>query len=288
MRYRWAGALGSAAAITIAFMAANFTLEKVGFDEKPSWDNTGRLIPWKPAETDPGWKWQPRAALVLVGVGLLSRWLGLLTGRLLPERFWWIANLLVWLSRAAAVYVVSEWLVRGTAASDPKWEMLRYELAASIFAIWIVLDSVARAEAGAEVAAYLGLMLFTAATILIYAHSKFFMDIAVIVSFALFGIAAAAGVGKSDASGCIPAGALFLPGLVLGTRPSMDTHNVPLLALWLVALAPLTLAPFLIPALSRKQGWLVRIIRFILILAPLIAAVTLAMQHEKLAFDEEG
>jgi hypothetical protein len=43
--------------------------------------------------------------------------------------------------------------------------------------------------------------------------------------------------------------------------------------------------PFLIPALARKRGCFVRIARFILILAPLIAAVTLAAQHEVLAFD---
>ena len=109
------------------------------------------------------------AALVLVAVGLLSRWFGLLAGRILSERFWWGANLLVWIPRLAAVIVVSEWLVQGTAAADPKWEMLRYELAASMFAIWIALDSVARADFGAEVAAYLGLAFFATSVVLIHA-----------------------------------------------------------------------------------------------------------------------
>jgi hypothetical protein len=284
---RWAGALGSAAAVAVAFMAANFTLNNVGFEDKPTWDNTARLIPWKPTENAPGWHWLPRAAAVLVAVGLLSRWIGLLTSRLLPERLWWGANLLVWAPRLAAVVVVSAWITSGPAAAKPEWEGLRYNLAACMFVIWIALDGVARAEAGAEVAAYLGLCFFAAAVILIYAHSKFFMDMAVIFSFAMFGIAAAAAVGKADTSGAIPAGVAFLPGLILGTQPSMETHKVPEVALWLVTLAPLVLLPFLMPALSGKRGWIVRTIRAVVILAPLVAAVTLAAQHEKLPFDEE-
>jgi hypothetical protein len=284
---RWAGALGSAAAVTVAFMVANFTLNNVGFEDKPTWDNTARLIPWKPKENAPGWHWLPRAAAVLVVVGLLSRWIGLLATRLLPERFWWGANLLVWAPRLAGVIVVSAWIASGPAASKPEWEHLRLQLAACMFAIWIALDGVARAEAGAEVAAYMGLCFFAAAIILIYAHSKFFMDMAVIFSFAMFGIAAAAAVGKADTSGAIPASVVFLPGLIFGTKPSMEVHKVPEVALWLVVLAPLVLLPFLIPVLSRQRGWIVRSIRAVVILAPVIVAVTLAAQHEKLPFDEE-
>ena len=53
----------------------------------------GRLIPWKPAENAPaGWQSLPRAAILMVVVGLLSRWIGLLAARYLPERYWWGAS----------------------------------------------------------------------------------------------------------------------------------------------------------------------------------------------------
>ncbi len=55
---------------------------------------------------------------------------------------------------------------------------------------------------------------------------------------------------------------------------------------WLIALALVVLVPFLIPALARKQGRLVRIIRLLLVLTPVVVALVLAAQHEKLAFDE--
>ena len=57
-------------------------------------------------------------------------------------------------------------------------------------------------------------------------------------------------------------------------------------AFWLVALAPLALTPFLIPRLNRQNGWLARIARAVLVLAPLVAAVVLASKHETIAFEE--
>jgi hypothetical protein len=103
----------------------------------------------------------------------------------------------------------------------------------------------------------------------------------------MFGIAVAAGVGKADTSGAIPAGVVFLPGLVLGGRPSLADNLVPASCFWVLALAPVVLLPFLIPALARRNGWLVRIARPLLVLAPVVVAIVLAAQHEKLAFEEE-
>jgi hypothetical protein len=307
---RWAGALGSAAAVVVAFLWANFTLTNLKFDEKPTWENTWRLIPWKVGEEVPGWHWLPRAALVLIVVGLLSRWLGLLAARLLPERQWWGANLLVWAPRVAAVALVSGWLSSGRAASEPQWQWLRYELAGAMLLVWVALDGAARPSvggrddsaavpgwvapddvpptgAGGDVAAYLAASFIAAGVILLCTHNAKFMEVAVILGCAMFGIAVAAGAAKADASGAIPAGVAFLPGLVLGTRPSHPENHVPIHCFWLVALAPLVLVPFLIPALSRKNGWVARVIRAVLVLAPLAAAVFLASQHEKLVFEEE-
>jgi hypothetical protein len=96
-----------------------------------------------------------------------------------------------------------------------------------------------------------------------------------------------AALGGCDTSGAIPAGVAFLPGLILSTRPSMVAHNVPPLSLWLVALCPVVLLPFLISAPSERRGWIVRLVRTVLVVAPLATAIVLAAQHEKLVFEEE-
>ena len=81
---RWAGALGSAAGVIVGYAWANYTFDLL------TWESTHRFIPWKPDRST--WHYLPRAALILVGVGLVSRWLGLLVGIRLPERRWWAKN----------------------------------------------------------------------------------------------------------------------------------------------------------------------------------------------------
>lgn len=284
---RWAGALGSAVAMTVAFLWSNFTLTYLKLDDKPTWENTARLIPWRPAEGAPGWHWMPLGALLLVVVGLISRWMGLLARHYLPDRFWWGSHILVWAPRLAGAIVVAGWLASGKAASDPQWEGLRWQLAAAMFFIWLALDSVARYEFGGEVSAYLAAAFLVAGTILLYTHNAKQMEVAVILGFAFFGIAVVATLGDCDTSGAIPAGVVFLAGLLLATRPSWSPHNVPTHCLWLVALAPLALLPFAISTVAEKRGWFVRLLRAALVLAPLVAAIVLASEHEKLVFEEE-
>src|SRR4051794_28272433 len=77
---RWAGAVGSALAVAVAFAWANYTFAAV------SWDDTGRLVPWKAGPDAPAWHWLARAGLLLVAVGLISRWIGLVAARWLPGR----------------------------------------------------------------------------------------------------------------------------------------------------------------------------------------------------------
>lgn len=291
---RWAGALGSAAAVAFGFAWGNFVLDPFA-SEPPTWSNTlMRLIPVKPDESAAGYKWLARVAMVLLAVGLLSRWLGLLAGRVLPERAWWVANVLVWAPRAAAVFVVSAWLVLGKAAEAPEWADLRWHLAGAMLLVWVALDGAARNGSSAQVSGYASAMLMTAAAILLYTHNARFMEIGVVVGSAMFGIAVANGLSKpdaegrkADASGAIPAVVVFLPGLLLGTRPSMETHNVPAVCFWLVALAPAVLLPFLLPPVARKGHWALAVLRAALVLVPLVTAVVLAAQHETLVFEEQ-
>ncbi|QJW99763.1 hypothetical protein [Frigoriglobus tundricola] len=292
---RWAAALGSAVAVVVAFMWGNFTLAHLADkDPQPTWENTSRLLLWKPGETDPGFQWLPRAALVLLVVGLLSRWLGTAMSRVLPEGRWWAANLLVWFPRVVAVVVVSAWLVLGHAASAPEWAHLRWELAALMLFMWLVLDGLAREGLGGEVSAHLTAILYAASVVLLYSHNAKFMELAVLVGSAMFGTAVAVcavptatGAAKIAASGAIPAAVVFLPGLILGTRPAHDENKVPALCFWLIALTPLVLAPFLVPRISRRNHWLLIGLRVLLVLAPLAVAVLYAGQYEKFPFEEE-
>src|SRR5262245_55528457 len=317
---RWIGSLGAAAAVVAAFMAGNFTLQNLKIDpetkklEAPSWENTPRLAPWsaKAATPDapppPGWNWLPKAGLILVVVGLVSRWAGLLVARLLPKRQWWGANVLVWAPRVVAVVIVSGWLASGPALQGEekeKWALLRYELVAMMLLAWIALDGVARSGDSVEVSLYAAAMLLSGGMILLYSGNAKFMELAFIVGSAMFGVAVAAlafntatcaaftGVASNetnweipkppttDVSGAIPAVVAFLPGLVLGTRPSHPENSVPVMCFWLVALSPLVLMPFLIPWLNRQSRWIEVPIRAILVLAPLVIAVMLAAEHQK-------
>lgn len=294
---RRAAALGSAVAVVAAFMWCNYEPTLPKDESAPTWGNSSRLSHWKPGEDEPCSQWLPRAALVLVIVGLVSRWLGLVASRVLPERAWWVANLLVWLPRVAAVYVVSGWLVLGVAASKPEWDGLRWVLAGAMFALWLVADSFARGGFSAEVSVYLGAGLFAAATVLICTHNGLFMQLALVIGSAMFGIAVVTALAKPGpdgpngepgakvlATGAIPAAITFLPGLILGTRPSHADHLVPVVCFWLVALAPLLFAPFLVPRISRQNRWLLLALRVPLVLAPLIVAVVLAAKHEDISY----
>jgi hypothetical protein len=294
---RWAGALGSAVAVVFAFAWGNL---KNNF-EKLTWEATWRLIPWKLPDDADGRDYLARAALLLVAVGLVSRWLGLLAGRYLPERQWWGANVLVWAPRIAAVVVASGWLIIGESANA--WPMLQLQIAGAMILGWVALDSLARSGAGAQVMAYLGAMLFTGGVIFLYAHSLRSAELAILLGSAMFGLALAAGaiayppVRDPDAwvfdsdfvaldlSGAVPAGVAFLPGLLLGARPWLAQNDVPPHCFWLVAFAPLVLLPFVVPALGRKTGWQVAIVRAVLVLAPLVAAVVLTGQHAQMSFE---
>jgi hypothetical protein len=280
-----AAAIGSAAAMVFAFIWANFSFENSIDSETGElvWANTHHLLPWK-VEPSPRVEWVPFAAFVLIVVGLLSRWLGLLASRQLPERRWWVANLLVWIPRIIAVVVVSTWLVSERVMSESPW--LRPTILLAMLLIWLTLDALARVREGGEIAAYLAMIFFAASGVLLYGHSAKFMEVAVVIGSAMFGIALVASLMKCDVSGAIPAGVAFLPGLVLGGRPSLTTE-VPYESFLLVSFAPIVLAPFLIPFLSRKNGWQVRAIRATLVLAPLAAAIIIAAQHEQLPFDQE-
>jgi hypothetical protein len=269
---RWAAALGSAAAVIVGYSTANFNFAALEYE------GTFRLIPWRPNELST-WHSLPRAALVLTGVGLLSRWLGLLATRFVPERRWWVPNLLVWLPRWVAILIVGSWLIPAPLAQDYLW--IKPALGAAMLFSWIAVDGAARGGASADAILGMAAAFFAAAIVIIFAHSTRFMDIALVLSAALVGVGLAAHAAKADASGAVPAAIGFLPGLMLNARYQTESL-VPVASFWLVALAPLAWLPLSHPWIARQSPALLRIARLVLLIIPLAIAVALAMKYESL------
>ncbi len=261
---RWACALGSAVAIVAGIAVGNH------YREAP--------MPW--VADVPPWHQLPRAALLLVVVGLLSRWLSLLVGHRPALR-----EVVVWLPRFATLIFVAFQVIPDTMRTETPWVIPAFVLASLLE--WLIFDTLARDGNGGQVAAYQSLIFLLGSGVMLYAHSGRFMDISTIVGCAFFGVAVVGGATKTETSGSVPAGIGFLPGLMLSGRFSTDSQ-VPLLSFWLVALAPLLLAPWLVPALAHRNGWLTRLIRVILILCALGAALVLAGQKETLPWEEQN
>lgn len=280
---RWAAALGSAVGVVVGFGWANVGGE-LSTAQPSDWWRPGRVVPWSAAPEAPVWHGLPWAGVFLLAAGLASRWVGLLTARHLDERRRWGAELLVWAVRAGVVAVVAPGLVPAAWAAETLW--LKPALVAAMLALWVALDGVARDRAGSEVAAYLAAAFFAAGAVLLYHHTARFMDLAVMCGCAAAGVAVASFPTRADASGAVPLGVVGLPGLMLNGRYLVDSQ-VPVASFWLVALAPLGLLPSFIPVIARQPRWLVVPLRALLVLAPLVVAVVLAAQHEKLAFEEE-
>jgi hypothetical protein len=265
---RWS-ALGSAVAILASMAYANWVELR---------------LPWKPDTL--AWHWLPKAAAVLVVVGLITRWLGQLWNVATGARKWgWLSNGIVWLPRLVAVVVIAGWLVPERASEPNAWLIPAF--AVVTFLEWVILDSISRAGHGSSVAFFQSAMLMAAGVVILYAHSARFMDVGVMAAMAYFGIAVVSIAARPvDVSGSIPAGVVLLPGLLLSTKLGTES-KVPDYSFWLAALAPLVLATWLVPALSRKNGWINYGLRWLVVLIPLVIAVILAGQKETLPWEEE-
>jgi hypothetical protein len=285
---RRAGAVGSAAAVTFAFIWANFTIEDTTFDKETGklvWEKAHRLAPWK-ADPDAFSAYHAliRAALLLLILGLISRGIGFVTSLGLSESRRWVANVLVWATRLVSVFVVSGWLLSERLSAGSPW--LRSVIGIAMFMNWFILDSLAQARASADAAAIQGILFYAASVVLLYANSTLLMELAVVIGSAMFGLAVSSYLTSADVSGAFPATVVFLPGLTIGAQPSLTTE-VPAICFWLLAFAPLALAPFLIPSLARRQGWQVRAMRAVAVSVPLIAAIVTTMQYEEFPFGKE-
>ncbi len=152
---------------------------------------------------------------------------------------------------------------------------------------WIILDGIARGGRGVSITFSQAMMLMGGSAVILYSHSARFMEVSTMAGAALFGIGVVAWVGRTtNLSGSIPAGVVLLPGLILSTKLGTESH-VPPMSYYLVALAPLGLAPWLIPTLARRSGRVSTALQFIAVAIPIAIAVIRAGQTETLPWEEE-
>ena len=272
---KWASGLAAASAMVAAFSAANIEFN-------PEIWGMGRLIPWKPEDGSMPLLYLPRVALILLVAGLFSSWAGAVAALALPSRKQLMGELATWLPRiAASVAAIPPLIAEGDRAAHP-WLMPAF--VAVVLIEWWILDTIAQLPDSADAAAGIAGALFAASAVLLYNQWVRPTDIATIAACAMLGIAAAAHVSHTSAHGAMPAVAVALPGLMLQSRLGTASSPVLLSAFWLVALAPLALAPFLIPRLARQTGWRIRTARVAALLIPATVAVVLAARDGMLPF----
>jgi hypothetical protein len=126
-----------------------------------------------------------------------------------------------------------------------------------------------------------------AATVLIFAHSARFSDLAVSVTSAFFGAGIVAVLWGQNMSVLFSAPAIFLPGLLLGGAVNTFSE-VPLTAFALTAFAPCALWVVFLPPIRRWPLRFQAAAAVIAVLVPCAAAVTLAMRAETLDFGDSG
>lgn len=257
------GARISAIASALALAAA----VGVGFTQRevvPRDAATG----WPEWPDQAGWPWLTWAALAALVAGLLAR---------LPR----LPQALVWLLRAGAANLAAGMLVSADLRAAAWWAVPAF--AALVLAEWALLEELARRPSGGGVPLGLSFTCLAATAVIIHAHSARLADGATVLAAALGGLAIAAWLFQADAGGAMPAVAVLLPGLLLNGQTETFSE-VPWVCFVLVALAPMVLAPTLLPYLNRWPALRLRLLQLGLLMIPLIVAVALAMQAEALEF----
>jgi hypothetical protein len=126
----------------------------------------------------------------------------------------------------------------------------------------------------------------SAATVLIFAHSARFSDLATLLTAGFFGAGVIAALWEQNVAVLFAAPAVFFPGLMLGGAANTFSE-VPVTAFALVAFAPCVLWLLLLPPVRR---WPLRVqaaAALVAVSIPCIVAVILALRVESLDFGGE-
>ena len=255
---RWAVLPGAAVAVAVGMVAGNWA--------------TGPL----PVEAGSSpYEHLPRYTLTLLAAGVLSQLVPTVAERLERMKSYRVALVVtLWVARAVAVALLAADVIPGDSGTP-----LALFVAVTV-SIWFALDQLDSAE-GVTLA---GLTSLLAGGVCLYAHVARFLDVATFTGSALLGVAVVAAAARVDARGAIPAFVGMIPGLMLSCH-AYSASDVPAASYALIALAPLVLLPWAIPALARRSGPWPRLARLGCVLLPLFVALVLAGQVETLPWD---
>jgi hypothetical protein len=217
-------------------------------------------VPWRPERF--GREWVLAAAGIALLAGLIAR---------VPR----VPVLLGWLLRAAGAAAAAWLLVSPSARAAYPW--ITYAFGAAVLALWAVLERLAADSPGPAAPLAAAITAATAAAVLMQATFASMTDVATFTFGTLLSVALAAWLRPADVGGAMPAMAVLLPAVLLAGRFDAGSE-VPDICFLCVGLAPLALAPLLIPPFKRWPPLRRAILGSILLLAPLGVAVVRAMQ----------
>lgn len=216
--------------------------------------------------------WLPWMAFFSAAVGLLCRL------PFVPSR----AVLVIW---TVTALFAARLLTPAFLRMDAPW--LSWALGLVILLESAVLSELTRRWHDCTVAAGLAICFGAASMVLLQAHSARMMEMAMFFVPAFISIILVAWKLRGDIGGAVPAAAVFLPSvLLIGKQETFS--EVPMSAFLLSALAPLALAPMVLPALLKLDGWKRWLPAIVLPAIPAAIAVILAMQVESAEANEEG
>jgi hypothetical protein len=228
------------------------------------------MLPWLPEKQS--WHWLLFVAVGLMLIGLLMR----LHHLRLVDRW----------ALCAAGSLAAAWLLMPREIETfPTWVVWIYAL--TLCVQWLALDALAKAAPGGAVPLGLAVLLFASGTILLYASSGLFCDIAIITAASLAGIARIAWLFRADVSAAAPGGLAVLTGLLFAGNFYLES-KVPRTSFLLPALAPLgalLVLPLLLLRESRWRSLAIQLLFLALMLVPATVAVVLAMRAETLSYE---
>jgi len=159
-------------------------------------------------------------------------------------------------------------------------------LAMTIVLSWSILETLARQWKDGTVAAALAIWFAAAGVVLLFqADTGKGMDSAMYFSVALLGLALVSWIWPGDTGPAVAAAAVFLPSLLfVGYHDIARETLPPIRSFLLVGLAPVALAPMLLPFFARQGGLKHWVPTMMLALIPAVVAVIWVFQIETIEF----
>lgn len=230
---------------------------------------TRGLLPWWSLE--PGWPSLFPATFAAVGGGVIAALASSTRGWRwgVALRFTTAAGCAFWLAPAGPLPARLGWFVLLFAGSSLHWEAFRRHGSSSLGRGALPMLAIPWGAA--------------AATVLIYAASARFCDLAVLFSATLAGVSLVAILRRLDVTALFGGPAVFLPALMLAGMTNTFSE-VPAASFILVALAPCALWSLHLPPLRHWSGRALGAAAVVAVLIPCAVAVALALRAESLDF----